>query len=141
MLSAQALVFRLNQLNYLTRDGDWINELQIASLLALFVSDHFGGSDRGAMIERTRKAVSGSNYEKPFVCTCSTGNRDDIKTQTEPTPESVEDIVFSDVCEKSLRAIKARRNTIIVPLGALQFGVCRHRALLMKVILFSHLSL
>lgn len=27
VLSAQALVFRLKQLNCLTRDGDWINEL------------------------------------------------------------------------------------------------------------------
>lgn len=72
VLSAQALVFRLKQLNCLTRDGDWINELQVATLLALFVSDHFGGSAKGAMIERTRRAISGSNYEKPFVCTCST---------------------------------------------------------------------
>lgn len=115
--------------------------LQIASLLALFVSDHFGGSDRGAIIERTRKAASGSNYQKPFVCTCSTGNRDRINIQTKPTEECTDDVVFSDLCEKSLRAIKARRNSIIVPLGTLQFGVCRHRALLMKVILLRHSSL
>lgn len=132
VLSAQALVSRLKKLNCLIRDGDWVNVLQIASLLALFVSDHFGGSDRGAIIERTRKAASGSNYQKPFVCTCSTGNRDRINIQTKPTEECTDDVVFSDLCEKSLRAIKARRNSIIVPLGTLQFGVCRHRALLMK---------
>lgn len=102
------------------------------------MSDHFGGSAKGAMIERTRRAISGSNYEKPFVCTCSTGSRDTISRQTEPTPESVGDNVFSDAFNKSLRAIKAKQNTILVPLGALQFGVCRHRALLMKVILFLH---
>lgn len=132
VLSAQALVSRLKKLNCLTRDGDWANELQIASLLALFVSDHFGGSDRSAIIERTRKAVSGSNYQKPFVCTCSTGNRDSSNIQTKPTTDCSVDIVFSDLCEKSLCAIKAKRNSIIVPLGTLQFGVCRHRALLMK---------
>ncbi|XP_015888142.1 uncharacterized protein LOC107423136 [Ziziphus jujuba] len=132
LLSAQALVFRLKQLNCLSRDRDWVDELHIGSLLALFVSDHFGGSDRGAIVERTRKSVSGSNYQKPFVCTCSTGNSDSISTLTKPTVESVEDIVFSDLCEKSIRSIKSRRNSIIVPIGSLQFGVCRHRALLMK---------
>lgn len=133
-LCAQALVFRLRHSNCLSREREWIDELQIGSLLALFVSDHFGGSDRGAMVERTRKAVSGSNYQKPFVCTCSTGNSDSISVQTKPIAETVEDIVFSDICEKSLRYIKARQNSNVVPIGTLQFGVCRHRALLMKVI-------
>ncbi|CAI9287241.1 unnamed protein product [Lactuca saligna] len=36
------------------------------------------------------------------------------------------------LCEKSLQLIKARRNSIVVPIGTLQFGVCRHRSLLMK---------
>ncbi|XP_062169022.1 uncharacterized protein LOC133875048 [Alnus glutinosa] len=131
-LSAQALVSSLKQLNGLTRNRDpAVDVLQIASLLALFVSDHFGGSDRGAIVERTRKAVSGSNYQKPFVCTCSTGNSDN-DTTTKAVVDTVEDILFSDLCEKSIRSIKARRNSIIVPIGALQFGVCRHRALLMK---------
>lgn len=138
-LSAQALVSSLKQLNGLTRNRDpAVDVLQIASLLALFVSDHFGGSDRGAIVERTRKAVSGSNYQKPFVCTCSTGNSDN-DTTTKAVVDTVEDILFSDLCEKSIRSIKARRNSIIVPIGALQFGVCRHRALLMKVILLLHL--
>ncbi|XP_030507202.2 uncharacterized protein LOC115722204 isoform X1 [Cannabis sativa] len=132
VISAQAMLSRLKQLNSLTRDAAWINELQVVSLLALFVSDHFGGSDKSAIIDKTRKAVSGSNYRKPFVCTCSTGNGMSVNTQTNPSAESVEDIVFSDICEKSLRAIKARRNSIIVPIGTVHFGVCRHRALLMK---------
>ncbi|KAK9287821.1 hypothetical protein L1049_016263 [Liquidambar formosana] len=133
-LSAQALVFHLKQLVDLTKDREQVavDNLQIASLLALFVSDHFGGSDRGAMIERTRKAVSGSNYRQPFVCTCSTGNSNNINTSTKQILDTAEDIVFVDLCEKSLRSIKTRRNSIIVPIGTLQFGVCRHRALLMK---------
>ncbi|XP_062108307.1 uncharacterized protein LOC133819151 [Humulus lupulus] len=132
VISAQAMLSRLKQLNCLTRDAAWVNELQVVSLLALFVSDHFGGSDKSAIIEKTRKAVSGSNYRKPFVCTCSTGNSMSVNTPTNSSAESVEDIVFSDICEKSLRAIKSRRNSIIVPLGTVHFGVCRHRALLMK---------
>uniref|UniRef100_A0A2N9HY03 Protein kinase domain-containing protein n=1 Tax=Fagus sylvatica TaxID=28930 RepID=A0A2N9HY03_FAGSY len=133
-LSAQALVFHLKHLNGLSRnrDGDAVDVLQIASLLALFVSDHFGGSDRGAIVERTRKAVSGSNYQNPFVCTCSTGNSESIGTTNKAAVDTVEDIIFSDLCNKSISSIKVRRNSIIVPIGALQFGVCRHRALLMK---------
>ncbi|KAM3754955.1 hypothetical protein ACB098_02G002000 [Castanea mollissima] len=133
-LSVQALVFHFKQLNGLSRnrDQDAVDVLQIASLLALFVSDHFGGSDRGAIVERTRKAVSGSNYRKPFVCTCSTGNKESIGTTNKAVVDTVEDIIFSDLCEKSISSIKVRRNSVIVPIGALQFGVCRHRALLMK---------
>ncbi|KAJ7954828.1 Mitogen-activated protein kinase kinase kinase [Quillaja saponaria] len=134
--SAQALVFHLKQLDGLTRHRDQadVDNMQIASFLALFVSDHFGGSDRSALVERTRKCVSGSNYEKPFVCTCSTGRSDSIcaLASTKPVVEGIEDIIFTDICEKSLRSIKARRKSNIVPIGALQFGVCRHRALLMK---------
>nr|AMM42875.1 LRR-RLK [Vernicia fordii] len=134
VLSAQALVYRLKRLNGFVKERNKVavDNLQVASLLALFVSDHFGGSDRSSTVERTRKAVSGSNYRKPFVCTCSTGNDDSISTSTKHILGTAEDIVFSDLCEKSLHSVKARRNSIVVPLGYLQFGVCRHRALLMK---------
>ncbi|KAF5752336.1 hypothetical protein HS088_TW01G00244 [Tripterygium wilfordii] len=133
-LSAQALVFRLKQFNSLGKIGNEVavDNLQIASLLALFVSDHFGGSDRSSMVERSRKAVSGSNYSKPFVCTCSTGNKENINAETKQILDTVDDIIFSDLCEKSLCNIKARRNSVVVPLGTLQSGVCRHRALLFK---------
>lgn len=128
------MVLRLKQINHLTQERHQIlDDVYIAQLLALFVSDHFGGSDRSAMVEKTRRAVSGSKYQKPFVCTCSTGDRDNLTMSTKLTVDSYEDILFTDICEKSLRAIKASRNSIIVPLGALQFGVCRHRALLLKV--------
>lgn len=132
-ISAKSLVLRLKQINHLTQERHQIlDDVYIAQLLALFVSDHFGGSDRSAMVEKTRRAVSGSKYQKPFVCTCSTGDRDNLTMSTKLTVDSYEDILFTDICEKSLRAIKASRNSIIVPLGALQFGVCRHRALLLK---------
>lgn len=62
-LSTQALVFHLRTLNGLKRNWDPnVDVLQIALLLALFVSDHFGGSDRAVIVERTWKFVSWSNY-------------------------------------------------------------------------------
>lgn len=135
MLSAQALVSNLKQLNGLNTPGSRgeVDKLQTASLLALFVSDHFGGSDRGAIIERTRKSVSGSNYNKPFVCTCSAGSSTSINASTEPVVNAIEDINLSKISEKSIDSIKKKRNSIIVPIGSVQYGVCRHRALLFKV--------
>ncbi|XP_010556881.1 PREDICTED: uncharacterized protein LOC104826066 isoform X2 [Tarenaya hassleriana] len=133
-LSARVMVVQLKQLNCLAKDanGILIGNLQIASLLALFVSDHFGGSDRSSFLERTRKAMSGTNYQKPFICTCSTGNIDELAALKKQVLKTSEDINLTDICEKALHSIKSRRNSIIVPLGKLQFGVCRHRALLMK---------
>lgn len=137
VLSARALLYKFKQMNNSTgghKEGA-ICSLQIASLLALFVSDHFGGSDKSAVIQRTRKAVSGSNYRKPFVCTCATGIGNASKA-TKQGGHTVEDVVFHDLCEKSLQCIKESRKSIIVPIGGLQFGICRHRALLMKVICY-----
>ncbi|XP_027365180.1 uncharacterized protein LOC113872105 [Abrus precatorius] len=134
ILAAQALVYNLKQLYGVSRPGNqaMVDNLQIASLLALFVSDHFGGSDRGAIVERTRKSVSGSNYTKPFVCTCSAGSSTGISSSTKPSVNAVEDITLSRISEKSLDSIKKRQNSIIVPIGSVQYGVCRHRALLFK---------
>ena len=136
VLCAQALVSRFRQINGLMKERGRgaIDSLQIASLLAIFVSDHFGGSDKSAALQNTRKAVSGSNYRKPFVCTCPTGNDDRTKRTTKDSLDG-EDIVFLDLCERALQSLKARRNSVVVPIGSLQFGVCRHRALLMKVLL------
>lgn len=133
-MSSQALMFHFKQSSGSTKERQQfaIDDLQIASLLALFVSDHFGGSDKSGFIVKTRKAVSGSNYRKPFVCTCPTGSIDSIRKPSKQSPDSVEDIVFHDLCEKSLQSAKARQKSIVVPIGTLQFGICRHRALLMK---------
>ncbi|XP_045819646.1 uncharacterized protein LOC123913087 [Trifolium pratense] len=134
MLSAQAMVSNLKRLNGLNKPGSQgeVDNLQTASLLALFVSDHFGGSDRTAIIEKTRKSVSGSNYNKPFVCTCSAGSSTSINVANEPAVNTIEDIGLSKISEKNLDSIKKRRKSIIVPLGSVQYGVCRHRALLFK---------
>ncbi|KAG8370275.1 hypothetical protein BUALT_Bualt14G0099900 [Buddleja alternifolia] len=133
LLRARALVRQFRRMNNSAdEDRDFgIDNFQIASLLALFVSDHFGGSAKSFGIQRTRKAVSGSKYRKPFVCTCATGLSDDTSKAIEQGVQT-EDDVFLDVWEKSLVSIKERCKSIVVPIGGLQFGVCRHRALLMK---------
>ncbi|KNA19759.1 hypothetical protein SOVF_058550 [Spinacia oleracea] len=134
LLSAQAMVLRLKKLTglrlrrELTADDNFL----VASWLALFVSDHFGGGDRVSFVERIRKDVSGSNYQKPFVCTCAVGNSENGMVASKKNLHTMEDVVLQDICEKSLHTIKTRHNSVVVPLGALQFGVCRHRAVLMK---------
>ncbi|XP_004247677.2 uncharacterized protein [Solanum lycopersicum] len=133
-LRAQALIFHFNQIDGLFKDREHVavDNLQIASLLALLVSDHFGGSDKSSIVQKARKNVSGSNYSKPFVCTCPTGNDDTTSMVTKESPSILDDILFLNLCEKALHSIKSRQNSVVVPIGSLQFGVCRHRALLMK---------
>jgi Ethylene-responsive protein kinase Le-CTR1 len=96
---------------------------------------------------RTRRAIVSLTKEQPFVCTCGgvrnevvNGNCSDLfgvgeaaSRQTVGSPFGNPD--FAELCDKSLRYIKETRNSNVVPLGTLRFGVCRHRALLMKVIL------
>ncbi|KAI3774434.1 hypothetical protein L1987_48989 [Smallanthus sonchifolius] len=125
---AKALLFHLNQ----THGSTEPDKLQIASLLALFVSNHFGGTDKSGLVDRARKSVSGSNYNKPFVCTCPTGNHTNIIKSAKHSINSAGDAVLLRLCEKSIQSVKSRRNSNVVPIGTLQFGVCRHRALLMK---------
>lgn len=139
VLTAQVLVSSLKQSQSSSEEKEHfsLDNLQRASLLALFVSDCFGGSDRSNSILRMRKIMSGSNYEKPFVCTCATGNNFDNKENSREVHHTVERFNLYDLCEKSLRFIKETRNSNVVPIGTLRFGVCRHRAVLMKVILLS----
>ncbi|XP_050372064.1 uncharacterized protein LOC126789986 [Argentina anserina] len=132
LFSARDMVSRLKQLNGLNTDRDRDDELQVALYLALFVSDHFGGTDKAALIERRRRAGGGSISRKPFVCTCSVRNSESVSLNPKQSLETVEDIAFSDICEKSLRFTKAKHKSVVVPIGTLQFGVCRHRALLLK---------
>ncbi|KAK9664308.1 hypothetical protein RND81_14G032500 [Saponaria officinalis] len=132
-LSAQVMVAHLMKLtgSRMRRDVATDDNLLVASWLALFVSDRFGGSDRSLFLEKVRKDVSGSNYHKPFVCTCAAGNSQD-KIEANESVQTMEDTDMRYLCETSLQTIKARQNSVVVPIGTLQLGVCRHRAVLMK---------
>ncbi|MCL7044566.1 hypothetical protein MKW94_010538 [Papaver nudicaule] len=125
--SANALLSSLKQ-----PDGT-VDNLQRASLLALLVSDWFGGIDRSNLVTMTRRSASGVNFiQKPFVCTCPTGNSENAEASSKRSTRFAENFNFTDLCEKSLQTIKQARNSSVVPIGALRWGVCRHRAVLMK---------
>ncbi|KAK9140056.1 hypothetical protein Scep_009737 [Stephania cephalantha] len=128
-LSAQALLSPLKpQIKQEQQFAD--NDLQRATMLALFVSNWFGGIDKSNLVIQMRKSVAGSNYQKPFICTCPTGSA--IDKMPSKQIDNSENWDFTDHCEQSLRRIKRARNSNIVPIGALHWGLCRHRALLMK---------
>ncbi|CAN6286861.1 unnamed protein product [Urochloa humidicola] len=130
--SAQLLLSNLKRPNSFEMDEDAGHDLLRASVLALFVSDCFGGCDRSASLGRTRRAIVSLRKEQPFVCTCSAGNMWDNSEASKQTNTLSGHFDFTGLCNRSIHIIKERRNSGIVPIGALQFGVCRHRAVLMK---------
>ncbi|KAF9605309.1 hypothetical protein IFM89_015925 [Coptis chinensis] len=130
---AKTLVSRLYQQSLLDKHGEELadDDLQRASLLGLFVSNWFGGSDRSNLTMKIRKVWSGSNYRKPFVCTCRTRNGVN-GSSSKQNLSMAESFNFIDLCKKSLCIIKQARNSNIVSIGTLRWGVCWHRAVLMK---------
>lgn len=109
-----------------------IDDFHRALLLALFVSDCFGGSDKSLNISTMRRAVVGANVGLPFVCSCSLDSNSNVTVSSGQTFKNNTVPGISILCEKSVRIIKEQRNSNIVPIGALHYGVCRHRAILMK---------
>ncbi|KAF3785702.1 cAMP-dependent protein kinase type 1 [Nymphaea thermarum] len=131
-LSAQSLLSRLRHARRSSGNKRMheVDDFVRASVLALFVSDFFGGSDQTTNIVRMRKAVAVSNRQQPFICTCSNAiNQEDKGSYVSSTKDSLS---ISDLCEQSVQQIKERDGSNIVPIGSLQFGICRHRAILMK---------
>lgn len=107
-----------------------IDNLKRASILALFVSDCFGGSDRSISVKKLRRGMVGSKKQQPFICTClSINERDNGEKQALGMETNFN---FNDLCDSYLRLIKVARNSNVVPIGTVRFGVCRHRAVLMK---------
>nr|AFN19672.1 serine/threonine receptor-like cytoplasmic kinase [Bambusa balcooa] len=130
--SAQLLLSSLKRPSFSETDEDAGHDLLRASMLALFVSDCFGGCDRSASLRRTRRAIVTLRKEQPFICTCSAGSICDSNEASKQIDTLSGHFDFTRLCDKSIHIIKERRNSGIVPIGALQFGVCRHRAVLMK---------
>ncbi|KAJ6813668.1 uncharacterized protein M6B38_142600 [Iris pallida] len=130
--SAQILLSSFRRPCSRGNEEDEFDNLQRASVLALFVSDCFGGCDRSSLVTRMRKAIVGSDTQQPFICTCSAGNIYGNIYTSKPPYGIVGNLNFNDLCESSLRLIKETRNSNVVPIGTLRFGVCRHRSVLMK---------
>lgn len=134
--SAQLLLSSLSRPSLAEREDAAADNLLRASILALFVSDCFGGSERGDSLMRTRRAVVSLNKQQPFICTCYTRNIFDSTGASKQLHGFAQNVNFSDLCDRSIHFIKETHNSNVVPIGKLQFGVCRHRAVLMKA---SHL--
>ncbi|KAH9298102.1 hypothetical protein KI387_029784, partial [Taxus chinensis] len=132
-LSAQQLVSgwkKIGQGN--DENGFRIDDYQRGSLLALFVSNCFGGSDKSLDISTMRRTVAGANVETPFVCSCSFDSNSNAISLSDQAFKSVTVPGMDFLCEQSVRIIKEQHNSNVVPIGAIQYGVCRHRAILMK---------
>lgn len=131
-LSARLLLSNFQRCNLASAEDVVFDDLPIVSILALFVSDCFGGSDRSTSVLRLRRSMLGSDKLQPFICTCSAGSLCDDSKVSKLIEETVGGFDFNELCESSLRVIKKARNSSVVPLGAMRLGVCRHRAVLMK---------
>ncbi|KAL2651050.1 hypothetical protein R1flu_019178 [Riccia fluitans] len=115
-------------------DGDQkVNVLRRIAVLALFVSDSFGGSDKTQNISSTRRAALGGTAGMPFVCSCSSsGNGNPARKLTERSTSGAVLPSVHMLCESAVRFLKAQRGSNVLPIGSLSYGVCRHRAILLK---------
>lgn len=141
-LSAQQLLGRLGTLVHKTVEEQEqcvaLTDIhQRITMLALFVSDCFGGSDKTQSVTNMRRAALGGTAGASFVCSCSSNlNSSSANPFAESTTGSFLGPAIPSVhelCEDTIRHLKAQRGSNILPLGSLRFGVCRHRAILLKV--------
>ncbi|MCO5612595.1 hypothetical protein L7F22_066863 [Adiantum nelumboides] len=109
-----------------------LSVLQKAMMLSLYVSDCFGGSDKTFNVTNARRAAIGGCRDVPFLCSCSSTLG---SSSNESNNDSIQGTVptVHQLCETSARLLRAQRQSNVVPLGLLPYGVCRHRAILFKV--------
>ncbi|GBG63012.1 hypothetical protein CBR_g34713 [Chara braunii] len=118
------------------------------TILAQFVSDWFGGSDKAQLVMSMRTAMLGGSRvpgSKDCACVCSElgqgwgaravcGNvLSDRQTRlTYGLEAGIQLPSVQLLCGESVRVLKAQRQSNIVPIGALKYGICRHRAIMLK---------
>lgn len=135
-LSAQSFIAKLELAGgyMMQSESLGLSTLQKAMMLALFVSDCFGGSDKTLNVTNARRAALGGCLGVPFLCSCSStsvpSSNESSNNHSQATVPSVHQL-----CETSARLLKSQRQSNVVPIGLLPYGVCRHRAILFKVIL------
>lgn len=139
-LSAQQLLGRLRP--SLSKNNEEqtkrmaVDTFQMITMLALFVSDCFGGSDKTQNVTNMRRAALGGTAGAPFVCSCSSSlsagsSNGFVDNGVGSSPGAALPSVHA-LCEAAVKYLKAQRGSNVVPLGSLRFGVCRHRAILLK---------
>lgn len=135
-LSAQHFLTRLELTGRIVGQAEYhgLNAFQKAAILSLFVSDCFGGSDKTLNVTNTRRAALGGSTDVPFVCSCSSGNPSPALSSLNESNSSLQGTIptVNTLCEESVRLLKRQRQSNVVPLGSLPYGVCRHRAILFK---------
>lgn len=136
-LSAQNFLARLELAGRYMGQTEYcgLNTFQKAAMLSLFVSDCFGGSDKTLNVTNARRAALGGRPGVPFVCSCSTSNYSiSLTSSNDITSDSFQCTIptVHMLCETSVRLLKNQRQSNVVPLGLLPYGVCRHRAILFK---------
>ena len=140
--SAQQLLGRLG--SPLLKNGEEVRKRNVTmdtfqriTMLALFVSDCFGGSDKTQNITNMRRAALGGTAGAPFVCSCSAslnaGNSNGLTDNGLGLSPGAALQSVHLLCESAVKYTKAQRGSNVLPLGSLRFGVCRHRAILLKV--------
>ncbi|KAG0621501.1 hypothetical protein M758_3G025100 [Ceratodon purpureus] len=140
-LSAEQLLGRLG--STLPKSGEkeikrsvTMDTFQRITMLALFVSDCFGGSDKTQNVRNMRRSAFGGTAGSPFVCSCSSslssGNSNAFADNGSGLPPGTALPSVHLLCEAAVKHMKAQRGSNVLPLGSLRFGVCRHRAILLK---------
>ncbi|KAJ7561639.1 hypothetical protein O6H91_03G036000 [Diphasiastrum complanatum] len=109
-------------------------KFQNVSLLALYVSDCFGGSDKTFNVTRMRRATLGGTAGSPFVCSCSMDDNASVADNQSEASASLAGVLPSlqMLCDGAVRYLKLKRGSNVLPIGSLPYGVCRHRAILLK---------
>ena len=134
-LSAQNFLARLDLAGHHGEGGhSGLTEYQKAVMLSLFVSDCFGGSDKTLNVSHARRGVLGGRPGIPFLCSCSNGALH--RSRSGQSINRIENNIPSVhmLCEASVKLLKIQRQSNVIPLGLLPYGVCRHRAILFKVL-------
>ncbi|URD74714.1 STYKc [Musa troglodytarum] len=132
IFSAQLLMSSFKRSSSNGREENLVDNFLRASVLALFVSDCFGGSERSASVMKMRRSILGLHKQQPFVCTCPARDIFEKSNAFKRMHDNVANANFTLHCENSLRLIKETQKSNVVPIGTLRFGICRHRAVLMK---------
>lgn len=114
-----------------------MDTFQKITMLALFVSDCFGGSDKTQNVTNARRAALGGTAGTPFVCSCSSslsaGSSNGFADNGLGLLSGAALPSVRLLCEAAVKYMKAQKGSNVLPLGSLRFGVCRHRAILLKV--------
>ncbi|KAJ8497928.1 hypothetical protein OPV22_008480 [Ensete ventricosum] len=132
IFSAQLLMSSFKRSSSNGMEENMVDNLLRASVLALFVSDCFGGSERSASVMKMRRSILGLHKQQPFVCTCPARDIFEKSNAFKRMHDNVANVNFTLHCENTLRLIKETQKSNVVPIGTLRFGICRHRAVLMK---------